>query len=936
MIQINGNNAQITINQSRIDLTTYPLFLKVKGLPRYQIRRDIDTLDWYLSFPAEYAERFDSAYRVELTPLPLPIPDFLFDRQKLAVRVMWHKKRYGLFWDAGLGKTIVFLELCRQLVAAGKKCLIISPLNVIGQTMDEAMLHYDMLLANYHDNRQGFHKWRKSASSTVAIINHEAFNRPLDLSGIDAVFIDESDVLKAEHGTRRTNMTNACKGIERKYLFSATQAPNEHLEYGQAAVFLEMVRSYTEFKALYFVQKGDGWQLRRWSKDKFYASLASWSWSMRNPDRFGLEPVTLPELREVRQEIDVTQEQLDLINASLPQAQAALPGMPTPPGGLDERQIYNQISKGFRYIGKAGKGRTVKYVTSNKPRAIREFIQAHPDRIAIVWTVFDEEGEIIQRELEENTGLVVSHLTGKTPVRKRLEHIAAFQRGEIDVLISKPRLLGLGLNLHIASLVVFSGLQDSYRDFYQAYKRSYRFPQERDVIIFLPVTVYEEAILDNVLNKRDRAENDYRIQEGLYHKSLYAEISKYLAGEMLPVQQDRSKQMLEPVITDEHELYHTDSIEHSLNAMDEDSVHLIVTSPPFRNDLFAYTDDVSDVGNSGGVGQLGRDEFMLHLSYSLKGMFRVLKPGRLACIEIDQSPLRLGVDGLIGISDFRGDVIRLAEEQGFTFWAEIPILGNPQADAITKHISTLTLKNFHKDRAGLAPMMITYILVFKKPGVNDTPVIDPYKLEGKADDLDGIPLDTGTWTVIHKKSGKSRTFYHRGDAEIFLAEVRQMRGLFGSFEEWIEHADPVWQLREYNRGLGQYQGVSQKERFKAYLTGAEVTLNEAIQTMMGAWVDIDGSDTLNTPYNRGRTKEEENADKHVCPFARGIPSRCIRLWSNPDETVLDPFAGIGTTIEQALLHNRRVIGLELKAEYFLQMCQIAEKTVNRDVQLEMF
>jgi DNA modification methylase len=877
MISVNGDKAKIVIGADQISLETYPLFLKVKGLPRYEIERDKDTLDWALTFPAEYASRFDESAQVATESLPLPISDFLFDRQELAVKVMWHKKRYGLFWDAGLGKTLVFLELCRQLAAAGKKCLIISPLNVIGQTMDEADKHYNMLLANYHDNREGFHKWRKSESHTVAIINHATFRKPLNLKGIDAIFLDESDVLKNGQGTIRRNLVNACKGIECKFLFSATQAPNEHLEYAQAAVFLEMVRSDTEFRSLYFVQKDNGWVLRRWAEERFYADLASWSWSMRNPDRFGLEPVELPPLREVRQLTEVTQEQVKLINASLPRRQVALPGLPVPPGGLDERQIYNQVSKGFLYTDNG-----TAYVPSSKPQVIVDFLLHHPDRTAIIWTVYDEEGEIIERELSRIESFVTVHLTGKTPVKKRLEAIAAFQHGEIDVLISKPRLLGLGLNLHKASLVIFSGLQDSYRDYYQALKRAWRYPQERDVIVFLPYTPYEEAILDNVLNKRDRAEEDYRIQEGLYHKSLYREIQEYLTGEMLPVQRDRSQNMLEPVIAESYELYHTDSIERSLDRMAEDSVHLIVTSPPFRNDLFAYTDDVADVGNSGGVGQAGRDEFTLHLSYSLKGMYRVLKPGRLACIEIDQSPLRQGVDGMIGVSDFRGDVIRLAEEQGFILWAEIPILGNPQAEAITKHISTLTLANFHKDRAGLAPMILTYILVFKKPGDNDTPVI--------------------------------------GDD-------------FGTFESWIEHADGVWQENEYNRGRAQYEGVAQADRFKEYLKGFEVTLNEAIETLMGAWTTIDGSDTLNTPYNRGRTKEEENADKHVCPFARPIPSRCIRLWSNPGETVLDPFGGIGTTVEQALLHNRRAVACELKAEYFLQMCQIAEKTAKRDIQL---
>lgn len=884
MIKIDGDVASLAISQDQIDLATYPLFLKVKSLPRYQIERDKDTLDWSLTFPAEYAERFDASYKIESEPLPLPVSDFLFDRQKLAVRVMWHKKRYGLFWDAGLGKTLVFLELCRQLTTVGKKCLIISPLNPIGQTMGEADKHYGMMLANYHDNRKGFHTWRKSTSQTVAIINHAAFRRPLDLDGIDAVFVDESDILKSGHGAIRTNLVNGCKGKERKALFSATQAPNEHLEFAQAAVFLEVVRSDTEFRAKYFVQKGEGWVLRKWSGEKFYADIASWSWSMRHPERFGLEPVTLPPIKEIRKRIEVTAEQADLINDMLPVAQGVLPSMPVSPRGLDERHIYNQASKGFVYKGK-GAHRTVRYVASEKPAVIRSFLQMHASRKAIVWTVYDEEAEILLAEIAEKTEFRVVNLTSKTPIKKRLETIGAFQRGEIDVLISKPRLLGLGLNLHMASLVIFSGLQDSYRDYYQALKRAHRYPQERDVIVYLPYTPYEEAILDNVLNKRERAEQDYKIQEGLYRDSLYAEIQEYLTGDLQPAQQERSNEMLEAVITELYECYHVDSIWHTLKKMAKNSVHLIVTSPPFRNDLFAYTDSVSDVGNSGGVGQAGRDEFTLHLSYSLKGMYRVLKPGRLACIEIDQSPLRLGVDGVIGVSDFRGDVIRLAEDQGFVLWAEIPVLGNPQAEAITKHIATLTLSNFNKDRANLAPMILTYILVFKKPGVNETPIL-----------------------------GED----------------------FGNFENWIEHADGIWQEAEYNKGREQYQGVKQADRFKEYLRGFEVSMNEAIETLMGAWTSIDGSDTLNTPFTRGRTKEIENSDKHVCPFARGIPSRCIRLWSNPGETVLDPFGGVGTVVEQALLHGRKAKSLELKAEYFLLSCQVAERTAKRDVQLEIF
>jgi hypothetical protein len=161
MIHVNDRTATIQVTQT--DHDTYQTFLKTKTVPRYQIQRDDDG-PWLLSFPAEYSERFGHDYKAEVADLPLSMPDFLFDRQKAAIRVSWFKQRYALFWDAGLGKTLVFLELARQLTALGKKCLIVSPLNVIAQTIETADEFYDDLtLANYHGNKDGFKRWRQEA-----------------------------------------------------------------------------------------------------------------------------------------------------------------------------------------------------------------------------------------------------------------------------------------------------------------------------------------------------------------------------------------------------------------------------------------------------------------------------------------------------------------------------------------------------------------------------------------------------------------------------------------------------------------------------------------------------------------------------------------------------------------------------------------------------
>lgn len=77
------------------------------------------------------------------------------------------------------------------------------------------------------------------------------------------------------------------------------------------------------------------------------------------------------------------------------------------------------------------------------------------------------------------------------------------------------------------------------------------------------------------------------------------------------------------------------------------------------------------------------------------------------------------------------------------------------------------------------------------------------------------------------------------------------------------------------------------------------------------WQDIDESDTLNTALAR-----EEKDERHICPLQLGTIERCVRLWSNAGETVLSPFAGIGSEGVVALRQGRKFIGIELKESYY--------------------
>ena len=104
--------------------------------------------------------------------------------------------------------------------------------------------------------------------------------------------------------------------------------------------------------------------------------------------------------------------------------------------------------------------------------------------------------------------------------------------------------------------------------------------------------------------------------------------------------------------------------------------------------------------------------------------------------------------------------------------------------------------------------------------------------------------------------------------------------------EWVEWASPVW--RRYTPD---------------YPAGIRET------------------DVLNVAVAR-----EEEDGRHLCPLQLGVIERAVKLWTNPGEVVLDPFAGIGSVGYQALLLNRKFVGFELKESYYQTACRNLEKS----------
>ena len=152
--------------------------------------------------------------------------------------------------------------------------------------------------------------------------------------------------------------------------------------------------------------------------------------------------------------------------------------------------------------------------SSTKPQYIADLVRSWPDESTLIWCRYNDEQRAIEQVLPE-----AASLDGSTPQAERQRIVDDFKAGRVRVLISKPKILGFGLNLQICTRQVFSGLQDSYEEYYQAVKRSNRIGSTKPLNVHIPVSDVERPMVDNVLRKAKRVEADTREQEALFRES---------------------------------------------------------------------------------------------------------------------------------------------------------------------------------------------------------------------------------------------------------------------------------------------------------------------------------------------------------------------------------------------------------------------------------
>lgn len=505
----------------RFGLEDYALFLRAKRLPESQVAYDWEADVYTLTTPARFAAQLGAEVPAS-GGAGVELPGHLFDYQRWALRLALAAKRYALWLDTGLGKTAVYLEWARQVRAmTGGRVLILAPLAVIPQTIAEAARFYGegMRIAQLR-SREDLLAWCHEGDG-IGICNYEKFipGTISELRLVAGLVADESSLLRTGGGVIKWNLIKSARGIEYKLSCTATPAPNEAMEYASQAAFLEKLRSEGDILWTYFTRDKRGeWAVKPHAKAAFYRFMASWSLYVRDPARFGFADILagLPEPEIIEERLSLTSEQRVRLDEVLVRNGSGL--WADRRVGVTARAALTQMARGFRYA--PGGQKRFERVASVKPARIAEWVRGEvaAGRPTLVWTTFDAEASVLSEGLQ---GLAVGVLSGDMPDDARLEVLDAFRSGRVPVLISKPQLIGYGLNLQFVKSMVFAGFDDSFERMYQAIRRAYRFGQTERVRVFVPyIPELEGMVFDNLRRKEERFLEEVAAQELCYREAV--------------------------------------------------------------------------------------------------------------------------------------------------------------------------------------------------------------------------------------------------------------------------------------------------------------------------------------------------------------------------------------------------------------------------------
>jgi len=607
----------------------------------------------------------------------------LFDFQLDIVTWALKRGRAAIFADCGMGKTAMQLEWARQVNDyTGGNVLILAPLAVSSQTVREGQkfgieVNYCRDQANVKDG--------------ITITNYEMLSH-FDPSTFSGVVLDESSILKSYTGKVRNEIIESFRDTPFRLACTATPAPNDHMELGNHSEFLGAM-SRTEMLSMFFVHDGgetQKWRLKGHAESDFWRWVSSWAVMIRKPSDMGYDDsgFILPEMEIIHHVV----KKDEAPDGFLFHVEALT---------LQERQQERKS-------------------TVNLRAELAAEIANNTDGPCLVWCNLNDESGAATKMID---GAV--EVKGSDKPEHKEKAMLGFPDGQFRVMVTKPSIAGFGMNWQHCNTMVFLGLSDSYEQFYQAVRRCWRFGQKNKVKVHVVTAETEGAVVKNI--ERKEADSEKMAQEMVRH------MADLNADEIHGTVRNKVDYARNVAESENWKVYLGDCVEVA-REIQENTIDFSIFSPPFSS-LYTYSASDRDMGNC-----KNDQEFADHFWFLVPELLRITKPGRLCafhCMNLPTSKVR---DGVIGIKDFRGQVV---------IWKD-PVIAMQRTKALG-----LLHKQLKKDSCMSRQGIPDYLVVMRKPGDNPKPVTG--ELE-----------------------------YFAGDQETFT----QTKNL--SIDVWQRYASPVW------------------------------------------------------------------------------------------------------------------------------------------------
>lgn len=588
---------------------------------------------------------------------------FLSDFQRPIVKWALKRGRAALFEDTGLGKTIQQLSWAHEVHKhTGGDVLIFAPLCVAQQTIREG--------EKFGINGITYCRGQEQVKPGLNITNYEMMDN-FDLSLFAGVVLDESSIIKNRDGKTRNAIIQGCAIVPYRLSCTATPSPNDFMELGNQVEFLG-VMSMAEMLAMYFVNDGSEtqkWVLKGHGKAKFWEWMATWAVCIRSPADLGFDgsAYILPPLNMISHVVE-SKTTFGLF------ADIA--------SGLLERNQSRRDS------------------IDDRVSKCAEVVNASTEQW-VIWCHLNNEAEMLTKMIP---GAV--DVSGSDSIEHKEQTIHGFLAGNIRVVISKPKILGAGMNLQCCHNTAFVGLSDSWEQYYQAIRRFYRFGQNQVVNVHVISAESEGAVVANIKRKED--------QNNIMAGEMVQRMKTAMQKEIFGMKAEHSDYVREVVKTDDYEIHLADCVDLA-SEIETGTIDYTIFSPPFES-LYVFSDSIRDMGNS------TKSQFYEHFGFLVKEMLRITRPGRLLSFHCMNLPTSKVNDGYIGIRDFRGHLIQMFIDAGWIYHSEVCIWKDPVIAMQRTKAFGLLHKTIRKDSSMSRQGIADYLVTMRAPGQNDKPV----------------------------------------------------------------------------------------------------------------------------------------------------------------------------------------------------------------------